>query len=71
MANRYDIPEHPIIANLLRYGEPYPRQVKAVYICSGCGGMIYEDDWYWDYGGEQYCEVCNDRNRQLAVATEP
>ena len=41
--------------------EPVP-----VFICSGCGGEIYEGDDYWDVLGEQFCEACIRDARRIA-----
>jgi formylmethanofuran dehydrogenase subunit E len=71
MAKRYDIPDHPTIANMMRYGEPYPRQIKAIYICSECAGMIYEEDLFYRVMGETFCESCMDGMREYAAAVEP
>ena len=38
-----------------------------VFICSGCGSAIMEGDDYWDIMGEQWCEICIDDAKGVAV----
>lgn len=45
---------------------PNAQEPEAVFICSGCGRKIYEDDFYWDILGEQFCEECIDGYREIA-----
>lgn len=39
----------------------------AVYVCSGCSGLIYEGDSVWHIMGEQFCQECIDKAREEAV----
>ena len=45
---------------------PEPPKLS-VFVCSGCGQMIYDGEDYWDILGEQFCESCIDRARKEAV----
>ena len=38
-----------------------------VFVCSGCGGDIYEGDDVYHILGEQFCERCINEARQEAV----
>lgn len=38
-----------------------------VFLCSGCGGEIWEGDDYWDVMGEQFCEECIREAKREAV----
>ena len=38
----------------------------SVFVCSGCGDLIYDGDWYWDILDEQYCEACIESMRSVA-----
>lgn len=39
-----------------------------VFLCSGCGRDIVDGEDYWDILGEQWCEDCMDKSRQVARA---
>ena len=47
-------------------GCPNAPEPPMVFVCSGCGGPIYHDDWYWEIMGEQYCEQCMEAVRKVA-----
>jgi hypothetical protein len=32
--------------------------LRAVFLCSNCGGEIFEGEYYYDILGEQFCEEC-------------
>jgi hypothetical protein len=38
----------------------------AVFVCSGCGGDIYDGQAFWSIMGEQFCEGCIDDARGVA-----
>ena len=39
----------------------------SVFVCSGCGDLIYDGDDYWEIMGEQWCEDCIDDCKKVAV----
>ena len=45
---------------------PNAPEPKRVFICSGCGGPIYDGDNYYDILGEQFCETCIEEARKEA-----
>ena len=57
-------PCHPRCPNA-----PEPEEVS-VFVCSGCGGTIVDGQDYWEILGEQFCEDCIDKARQIARAVE-
>ena len=52
---------HPCVSACPNAPEP-----PMVFICSGCGGAIYDGEWYWEIMGEQYCEECVDAVKKVA-----
>lgn len=48
---------------------PDPEEI-AVYVCSGCSREIMDGEDYWEIFGEQLCEHCIDKARQIARAVE-
>ena len=48
---------------------PDPEEIP-VYVCSGCGDDIVDGQDYWGIMGEQFCEHCIDKARQIARAVE-
>lgn len=45
---------------------PNAPEPTIVYVCSGCGNYIYEDDDVWHIMGEQFCEKCIEDARKVA-----
>ena len=45
---------------------PNAPEPKSVFICSGCGGNIYDGEYYYDVLGEQFCEECMDGAKKEA-----
>ena len=43
---------------------------KVLAVCSGCGGTIVDGQDYWEILGEQFCEHCIDKAREIARAVE-
>lgn len=46
---------------------PNAPEPPSVFVCSGCGDLIYDGDDYWDIMGEQWCSECIDDMRRVAV----
>lgn len=38
----------------------------SVFICSGCGNLIYDGTCYYDLMGEQFCIDCINKARRVA-----
>lgn len=53
---------HPCVSGCPNAPEP-----PMVFVCSGCGGSIYEGDPYWDFFSEQFCEDCVDASKKVAM----
>ena len=51
-------------------GCPCAPDPRSVYICSECGEMIYEGDWFYRVLGETYCEECMESLKELAEVVE-
>ena len=51
-------------------GCPNAPEPRAVFICSECGEMIYEGDWFYRVMQETYCEECMDSMKELAEVVE-
>ena len=49
---------------------PNAPEPKAVFVCSGCGGSIYDGDYYYDVLGEQFCETCI-KNSKMEAEYDP
>ena len=49
---------------------PNAPEPRTVFICSECGEMIYEGDWFYRVLGETYCEDCMDSLKELAEVDE-
>lgn len=45
---------------------PNAPEPPSVFVCSGCGDVIYEGENYWDIMGEQFCERCIDEAKGVA-----
>ena len=58
------IPCHPRCPNALEQTE------IPVFVCSGCSTEIMDGEDYWEIMGEQFCEHCIDKARQIARAVE-
>lgn len=61
-----NIPDHPVIRNMERYGYPDGDAHQAVFICSGCGNDILAGDKVWHIMGEQFCKRCIDNAEETA-----
>lgn len=51
-------------------GCPNAPEPRTVYICSECGEMICEGDWFYRVLGETYCEECMESLKELAEVVE-
>ena len=49
---------------------PNAPEPKSVFICSGCGDLIYDGDDYYEIMGEQFCQNCIDDARRVAEYIE-
>ena len=47
------IPDHPVIANMERYG--YPKSIKVIHQCSWCDEPIYEGEECFDLSPYGFC----------------
>lgn len=45
---------------------PNASEPPSVFVCSGCGDLIYDGDDYWEIMDEQFCESCIDGARGVA-----
>lgn len=45
---------------------PNAPEPQSVFICDGCGQIIYEGDYVWHILYEVYCESCIDSFRSTA-----
>ena len=43
---------------------------EQVFVCSGCGRPIYEEESYTEFFGEQYCQRCVKKHTRKAVKVE-
>ena len=48
---------------------PEPEKI-VVFVCSGCSHEIEDGEYVWEFLGEQFCEVCVDKAREIARAVE-
>ena len=51
-------------------GCPNAPDPPTVFICSDCGEMIYEGDWFYRVLGETYCEDCMESMKEMAEVAE-
>ena len=51
-------------------GCPNADDPPAVFICSECGEMIREGDWFYRVLGETYCEECMESMKETAEVVE-
>ena len=63
--------QHPSITWALPTGYPQPPEEgdgkwEKAHICAGCGGPIYEGDYYYQIEDEPYCADCVDQSRKRA-----
>jgi hypothetical protein len=59
--------DHPVIEALERTGEPYPdKEHYYILYCSCCDEGIEENEYYYEIGGEIYCENCVKDSRHIA-----
>ena len=40
---------------------------EQVFVCSGCGHPIYEEEHYTEFFGEQFCSKCVKKHTSKAV----
>ena len=45
---------------------PNAPEPPSVFICSGCGDLIYDGDDYYEIMGEQFCQNCIEDARRVA-----
>ena len=46
---------------------PNAPEPHSVFVCSGCGDLIYDGENYWEIMGEQWCEECIEEAKKEAV----
>lgn len=51
-------------------GCPDALDPPGVFICSDCGNMIHEGDWFYRVLGETYCEECMESMKEIAEVVE-